>query len=250
MCSKTKIHLIMPMAGRGSRFSKQGFDFPKPLIKIYGKPFFYWATQSVVKFIDVESIDFVVLKEHVDNFNIDKKIKDFYPTARIHILPKVTEGAVITSMKGVADISDNLPVVFNDCDHLFKSSLFNSFCNSDFDDSVKGMLLTFTSDEPKYSFVGKNEDGNINRTVEKQAISNEAICGCYYFSDVTTFKNAAEEYLKKCSYSEFFMSGVYNIMIEKKLCLKSMLTDYHVPFGVPEEYVLAKASDCYKELEQ
>lgn len=35
----TKVHLIMPMGGRGSRFSKEGFDFPKPLIQIYGKPF-------------------------------------------------------------------------------------------------------------------------------------------------------------------------------------------------------------------
>ena len=237
------------MAGRGSRFSKEGFDHPKPLIEIYRKPFFYWATQSVVKFNAIESIDFVVLQEHVENFNIDKRIKVFYPTARIHILPKVTEGAVITSMKGIVDINDNLPVVFNDCDHLFKSSLFNTFCNSDFDNSVKGILLTFTSDELKYSFVGKDEKGNINQTVEKKAISNEAICGCYYFSDVVTFKSAAEEYLKKCSYSEFFMSGVYNIMIEKKLCLKSMLTDYHVPFGVPEEYEVAKVSDFYKELE-
>lgn len=247
---KTKIHLVMPMAGRGSRFSKHGFDFPKPLIEIYGKPFFYWAVQSVVRFVDVGSIDFVVLQEHIDNFGIDRKIKEFYPDARIHPLPGVTEGAVVTSLKGIPDIGDDLPVVFNDCDHLFKSSVFNSFCNSAFDPSVKGILLTFSSDEPKYSFIGKDEKGNINRTVEKQAISNEAICGCYYFSDATTFRSAAEEYLGKCSYSEFFMSGVYNIMIEKQMNLKSMLTDYHVPFGIPEEYETAKKDGNHKELER
>ena len=49
-----KIHLIMPMGGRGSRFSKEGFDFPKPLIKIYDKPFFYWATRSIEKFVSFE----------------------------------------------------------------------------------------------------------------------------------------------------------------------------------------------------
>lgn len=36
----TKVHLIMPMGGRGSRFSNEGFDFPKPLIQIYNNPFF------------------------------------------------------------------------------------------------------------------------------------------------------------------------------------------------------------------
>ena len=44
-----KIHYIMPMAGRGSRFNQEGFDLPKPLLEIYGMPFFYWATRSISK---------------------------------------------------------------------------------------------------------------------------------------------------------------------------------------------------------
>ena len=43
----SKLHLILPMAGRGSRFFKNGFVCPKPLIEINGKPFFYWAARSV-----------------------------------------------------------------------------------------------------------------------------------------------------------------------------------------------------------
>lgn len=34
------INLIMPMAGRGSRFLELGYNVPKPLIEIHGKPFF------------------------------------------------------------------------------------------------------------------------------------------------------------------------------------------------------------------
>ena len=119
-----KIHYIMPMAGRGSRFNQEGFDLPKPLLEIYGMPFFYWATRSISKFIELSSINFVVLQEHVDNFSIDKVIKNFFPEARIIELPNVTEGAVITSMKGIEEINDELPIIFNDCDHLFKSEKF------------------------------------------------------------------------------------------------------------------------------
>ena len=43
----SKLHLILPMAGRGSRFFENGFVCPKPLIEIHGKPFFYWAARSV-----------------------------------------------------------------------------------------------------------------------------------------------------------------------------------------------------------
>jgi dTDP-glucose pyrophosphorylase len=243
-----KIHCIMPMAGRGSRFSNGGFDFPKPLINIYGKPFFYWSTQSVRKFVEIESLDFVVLQDHIDKFNIDSEIKGCFPEARIHTLKNVTQGAVITSMKGVSDINDSLPLVFNDCDHLFKSTEFNNFCNFGFDVSIDGILLTFKSTEQKYGFVGYDSNSSIERTVEKQAISNDAICGCYYFKNKDIFMKSASEYLKKCNYNEYFMSGVYNVMIENNNLVKGMETDYHVPFGVPEEYEEAKKSERYREL--
>ena len=165
-----KVHYVMPMAGRGSRFNKEGFDLPKPLLEIYGKPFFYWATKSISKFIKLSSINFVVLQEHIENFSIDKVIKNFFPEARIIALPKVTEGAVITSMRGIEEITDDLPIIFNDCDHLFKSEKFNNFCNLNFDSKIDGILLTFEAKEPKYSFVKKDNNGNIIRTVEKKVI--------------------------------------------------------------------------------
>ena len=245
---KKKIHYIMPMAGRGSRFSKEGFDFPKPLIEIYGKPFFYWSTRSIEKFVEIASLDFVVLREHVTKYKIDEAIKGFFPQARIHVLDEVTEGAVITCMRGIEEIDDDLPVLFNDCDHLFKCSDFNTFCRDSFDEGIDGMLLTFTSNEPKYSFVEKNELGNVIRTVEKVAISDEAICGCYYFKSKELFLSCAKQYLEECSYSEYFVSGVYNVMIGRNMIIKSMKTDYHVPFGVPEEYEEAKTDIHYKEL--
>ena len=30
--------ILIPMAGEGSRFAKEGFTFPKPLIDVEGKP--------------------------------------------------------------------------------------------------------------------------------------------------------------------------------------------------------------------
>ena len=175
---RKEVHYVMPMAGRGSRFNKDGFDLPKPLLEIYGMPFFYWATRSISKFINLASINFVVLQEHIEKFSIDKIIKKLFPEAKIIALPEVTEGAVITSMKGV---EDDLPIIFNDCDHLFKSEKFNNFFQQNFESNIDGILLTFQANEPKYSFVEKDNNGNITKTVEKKVVSNEAICGCYYF---------------------------------------------------------------------
>ena len=65
-----KTHLIMPMAGAGSRFYKNGYIQPKPIIEIAERPFFYWGVRSVQKFVDIQDITFVVLKDHIDRFNL------------------------------------------------------------------------------------------------------------------------------------------------------------------------------------
>jgi NDP-sugar pyrophosphorylase family protein len=32
------INIVIPMAGRGSRFSKAGYELPKPLLDVRGRP--------------------------------------------------------------------------------------------------------------------------------------------------------------------------------------------------------------------
>lgn len=244
-----RLNLIMPMGGGGTRFGNHGFNVPKPLIEIYGKPFFYWATQSIAKFIDLESITFVVLREHIEKFHIDAKIKEYYPGANINVIPCVLKGAVLTCMEGITNIPDDAPVIFNDCDHLFLSNAFYKFCKRQDFSNIDGALLTFKSNVDKYSYVAYDKQGYVSRTVEKQVISNDAICGAYYFRNKSIFSSAVEKYLKSCSYTEYFVSGVYNIMAEECMKIKSFVTDNHVPFGTPDEYEVAKKSQVYKLLE-
>lgn len=243
------IHLIMPMAGAGSRFYKQGYQIPKPLISIKGEPFFYWATQSIKKFTIVRSLTFVVLQEHIDKFNIDRAIMTYFPGANITILDQVLNGAVLTCLEGVKEIKDDAPIVFNDCDHIFRCESFYSFCNSENYEMIDGALLSFESNDPKFSYLDYDQNGNVVRTVEKQVISNEAICGAYYFRNRSVFEKSAIQYLEVCDYKEYFMSGVYNIIASNGRIIKSFRVDNHLPFGTPEEYEKAKDSDCFGELD-
>ena len=90
-------------------------------------------------------------------------------------------------MNGINEIQDDLPIIFNDCDHAFISNEFNLYCNKGEFEKLDGGLLTFESNEPKYSFLQMDESGNVIHTVEKKVVSNHAICGdtlygypCYY----------------------------------------------------------------------
>ena len=234
-----KIHLIMPMGGGGTRFGNKGFNLPKPLIDLQGKPFFYWATQSIYKFVEVEDLTFVVLQEHIDRFSIDAKIKEYYPGAKICVIPQVLNGAVLTCLEGVNSIQDDLPILFNDCDHAFICERFYEYCKKADFKQPDGALLTFTADSPNFSYVRFDEQGKVIGTIEKEVVSNEAICGAYYFRNRTVFENAVEKYLTRCAYKEFFVSGVYNEMATQNESICTFAIDEHISFGTPEEYDIA-----------
>ena len=134
-----------------------------------------------------------------------------------------------------------MPVLFNDCDHLFLCRAFDEFCRAgNFAAGPDGALLTFPSDSPAYSYLQYGENGLVCRTVEKQVVSHDAICGAYYFKDKATYLSACAEYLHTCQYQEFFVSGVYNVMAGRGQAVRGFATDLHLPFGTPAEYALAE----------
>ncbi len=248
MIKGNKLHLIMPMGGQGSRFFKDGFIMPKPLIEINGKPFLYWATKSITKFIDNYDLTFVVLKNHIEEFGIDRVIKKYFSEAEIVAVDssEVSGGPVMTCLAGIKNIKDDNAIIFNDCDHMFCSSSFNNAMNNG-EIHSDGALLTFKSNEPQFSYVCFDDKGKIYKTVEKQVVSNQAICGAYYVRNAEIFKMSAEQYLKECEYSEFFVSGVYNVMCNNKMNVDYFEVDFHIPFGTPKEYEQAKNSKYFEE---
>ncbi len=241
-----KLHLIMPMAGHGARFLQNGINEPKPLITIQGKPFLYWSTRSLAKLQNVADITFIVLQEHIDQFQIDQRILEYFPDAKIVKLPQVLNGAVLTCMQGLGGIDDDCPIIFNDCDHAFKSDAFEAFLNSAED--ADGGLLTFKSNENKYSYVKYDNRNKIVGTVEKVVVSDDAICGAYYFKSKAEFLKYAQRYLEHCPYQEYFISGVYNEMCQDKKAIKCFTTDFHLSFGTPEEYETIKDSTLFDRI--
>ncbi len=234
-----KTNLIMPMGGAGTRFLNNGFECPKPLIDLQGKPFFKWACDSVYGHVDIGSLTFVVLKEHIERFEIDTKILSYYPEAKIVVLPQVLNGAVLTAIEGAKTIENDGPVIFCDCDLMFICPNLYFFYNAP-EYEADGSLLTFKSDLDRYSYVRLGDDGYAAETAEKKVISDKAITGAYGFKNAKTFLDAAEKYMGRCEYAEYFMSGIYNILIEEKKKIKVFTVDDTINFGTPEEYEEAK----------
>ena len=83
---------LISMAGRGKRFSEQGYLLPKPLIPIDGVPMIWKVIDCLPK---AEKWIFVVRQEHIDDFKIDEIIKKKIPHAIITVDKDLLGGASI-----------------------------------------------------------------------------------------------------------------------------------------------------------
>lgn len=235
---KRALHIIMPMAGEGSRFLKEGYTTPKPLIMVDNKPLFMHAIDSI-KIDDVTiKYSFIVRQEHIDKYNIDDQIKKHFPEANIFTVQQTTRGAVETCLIAASAIDDADGIIIMDCDLEFRSKQFIDIITTALEKNhIGGALVSFNSNLPKYSYAEVDDDGYVVRTAEKEVISNHALCGAYFFSTGKLFKHVANILLLEANFNkpEYYVSLLYNYVLKmgKKVQLAS-LDDYY-SYGTPDE---------------
>lgn len=235
------LHIVMPMAGEGSRFAKAGWATPKPLIELNGQPLFKHAISSVAAEGIPMKYSFIVRQEHIDKYGIDKGIQSFLPEANIFSVMKTTRGAVETCLMAESAIADDDAVIVMDCDLEFRSAKFIEIIRGILAQSLEqaegGALVSFTSDQPKYSYAEVDDDGLVKRTAEKEVISSHALCGAYFFSTGKRFKQVAHQLLDEPEFKkpEYYVSLLYNYLLARgeKVYLAPM--EEYYSYGTPEE---------------
>ena len=235
------LHIIMPMAGEGSRFKDAGWTTPKPLIILHGKPLFLHAIDSV-KIEDVQiKYSFIVRQEHIDEYQLDQKIKEILPNANIFSVQKTTRGAVETCLKAESAIKADDGIIVMDCDLEFRSNTFNrcikNILSSPVDKVNGGMLVSFESNNPRYSYAEIDKHNQVLKTVEKQVISSHALCGAYFFSSAEGFLKSAHYLLDESNFDkpEYYVSLLYNYLLRNGEVVKLAPMEEYMSYGTPEE---------------
>ena len=231
----------MPMAGEGSRFLKEGWTTPKPLIELNGQPLFKHAISSVTDQDIQMKYSFIVRQEHIDKYQIDKGIRSFLPEANLFSVVKTTRGAVETCLIAENAIADDDAVIVMDCDLEFRSKKFmeiiKQILNKPIEEATGGALVSFESNEPRYSYAALGEDGFVARTAEKEVISNHALCGAYFFASGRRFKQIAHLLLAEPAFTkpEYYVSLLFNYLLKdgEKVWLAPM--EEYYSYGTPEE---------------
>jgi dTDP-glucose pyrophosphorylase len=203
------------MAGRGSRFVSAHFKHPKPLIPVMGRPMIEWVIDNIRPGRPHRFI-FVCLEEHLTTQpEVADTLRRICPGCEIRTVGEVTEGAACTVLT-VRDLIDNdQPLMIANSDQFVSLDIDDYLAAGD-QSGVDGLIMTFWSDDPKWSFCRMREDDSVAGVVEKEVVSNEATVGIYNFRRGSDFVRAADEMIRRDLRvnNEFYVAPAYNQLIE------------------------------------
>lgn len=232
------LNILIPMAGGGRSFVEAGYTFPKPLIDINGKTMIEVVINNLRPKCEHKFI-FVCLREHYEKYdllNILKRATD--NKFEVVQIGGRTEGAACTALCAIKYINNEENLIIANADQYLDLDI-NDFIDNARQNEKDGLIMTFNSSHPKWSYARADDLGRVLETAEKKVISNEATTGLYYFKHGADFVRAAQEMLVKNirHNNEFYICPAFNELIleGKKVHIFHINADKMHGMGTPED---------------
>jgi NDP-sugar pyrophosphorylase family protein len=236
---------LIPLAGRGSRFAKACYKDPKPLIEVSGKPMIIQAANSLPK---SENHIFVTLKEHLQNYPLEKILKDEYQDSKIIAIDEVTQGQAVTCSLGLKDTDENLSMLISATDNgiTYNKEKYEKLIE---DKSVDAIIFTFrhhisSKQNPQmYGWVKTDATNDAKKISVKVPISenpyeDHAIVGTFWFKNIKYFNRALKNLLDKNIKvnNEYYVDSLMDELIELGYKVKVFEVDDYICWGTPDDY--------------
>lgn len=227
------MRVIVPLASRDQEFERAGYDRPRPLVKIGGLRMVEWATSCLEGLVDEESYVFPILREHVNQHNLDDKLREIYGSdIQIVILENMVEGPAQTVLEAREFINDEeLIILFGD-QHLVGS----------FDEQIEkteadGLIPVMQSTESRWGYAETDDEGTVKKVAEKEVISSNAIPGFHYFKNGSDYLTGARRMINKDirTHKIFKLSPVYNELIQMGRDVQVVPVEEMRPLGTPDD---------------
>lgn len=244
--------IIIPMAGRGSRFadvSAQNPEYakPKPLISVKGEPMIRWAVTRTFPTVPYADFIFVILKAHQRKYHIaDTLQKLFSRKIGIVLIEEPTRGAAETALAAKDIVAPTEDVIISDSDHYFDTRPLLMAIHTK-SRGVAGIIPVDrpVDDEVKHSYTLANDQNIALAVAEKDpelarkgAYSN---IGSYYFSTFELFARevrdmiGANEMHGPQGRKEFYVAPIYQRLIDRGLTVKVAPTRNAWRLGTPQD---------------
>jgi len=233
---KQFFNIVLPMAGRGSRFRQQGYKDSKPFIDVKGKP----MIQRVIENLNIEfdkNFKFIILCQEADYLDYDFSIFNKmigHDNIEIVKLKVITEGAACTLLTAKEYIDNKVPLLSFNSDQMIDYDPNQTYSRLSLHD---GGMPCFKGEGPKWSYAKTDEDGYVTEVAEKKQISNDATAGYYYWSRGSDFVKFAEQMIEADDRlnNEFYVAPVYNYAVKAGKRIVITQVDKVYQMGTPED---------------
>jgi NDP-sugar pyrophosphorylase family protein len=221
------LNIIVPMAGNGKRFKDIGITTPKPFIEVGGKRM---IDRAIDPFLQLKNTKFIFLckREH-------EPYASTLPGDVIYV-EKTTEGSACTVLLAEEKISNGVdPILVMNCDQVIEFNLFNFVTLMH---RADGIIFTFKPAvlDKKWSYARLGDENKVVEVAEKNAISDVATCGLYFWHHFNTYKFFANQMIHKNVRvnGEFYSCPVYQQAIDDNRTILPFMVEKMIGLGDPE----------------
>ncbi len=236
--------ILLPMAGLGSRFQKEGYKTPKPLISVSGLP------MAVQAMNDMPNTDMqrYILRDDMDGLTeLISELNHASNNPSFEIINTVTDGQATTCVLGSNNLALDEPVTIAACDNgmLYDSDKFNDLMLDDRIDVIvwgaRGYPGAIRSPE-MYGWIDTEDNAvKVNRISVKESLNNPdndpIVVGAFTFRKLSYFLDAVKrmksrqakingEYYVDMAINDAISMGKNNVMFE---------VDRYICWGTPND---------------
>jgi NDP-sugar pyrophosphorylase family protein len=240
--------VIVPMAGMGQRFAREGYQQTKPLIPVSGRPMVLQATNDLPP---AKQHAFVLRADMPGRDDIGNALRAAFPGAVFHDVPTVTEGQACSAELGLRALVDRMgevsgPITFGACDNgaLYDLANFDRLLARDDVDVVVWVARGHTNairNPQMFGWVDADGSGLIRgvsvKTPLAQPASDPIVIGTFTFKQHHDFDRALSRLIEQNDRinGEFYLDSTINHALSLGLRCHIFEVDHFFSWGTPND---------------
>ena len=243
--------IVLPMAGRSSRFTKAGYKTPKYRLPLHGSSVLEHVINSFKNYYNTETFLFITLKSDQNKAFIQECCHTVGLSTSNYLICELdapTSGQAETIAYGIRqqNIPLKQPLIIFNVDTFRPGFTLPEVTK---DPKLQGYLEVFKGEGEGWSFVDPGPNNKAMRVTEKVRISDLCSTGLYYFKHIELFLRLFERIENTPSGElqggEKYVAPLYNHLIKAGSDVRyEVVAIKDVIFcGVPDEYEALLNSD-------
>lgn len=237
---RVKGSVLMPAAGLGARFAREGFDRPKPLIEVSGAPMVVRAIEDLPR---AERTRVVLRRDLPMVEKVDAAIRSIEGADTL-LLDRVTDGQARTCLLGLGGLDEAAPLTIGACDNglLYDGARFAEHAaKADVIVWGKRRHPAARLKPEQFGWIDADAAGRIARVSVKVPIGDPAsdpiVTGAFTFRRGSDFRRAAERMIERGGTvnGEFYVDSCINDAIALGLDCRLFEVDHYLGWGTPDE---------------